>query len=84
MTQKVSDLILNLKADTKFIIQDLYKEEGKAIIGIVNSTDNLSLLVATGGASRMVKLIPYDLSKNKLIELILSRLLKESLNYSDN
>ena len=58
MTHKVSELIPGVKQNTEFVIHDLYKEEGKEILGTVKSTDSLSLKVAIKGGSRMVKLVP--------------------------
>ena len=58
MSNKVSDLIPNTKTGTEYVVHDLYREEGKDILSTLKPEDHLSLKVATGGGSRMVKLVP--------------------------
>ena len=57
MSNKVSDLIPNTKNVTEYAVHDLYREEGKDVLFTVKPSDQLKLMVTSGGGSRMVKLV---------------------------
>ena len=58
MSNKVLDLIPNTKNGTEYAVHDLFRDEGKDLLFKVKPQDQLTLKVATGGGSRMVKLVP--------------------------
>ena len=58
MSTKVSTLVPDAKPTTEYVVHDLYQDEGKDILGTLKGSDNLELLVKTGGSCRMVKLVP--------------------------
>ncbi|CAG2164960.1 unnamed protein product [Oppiella nova] len=51
-------ILPDAKPTTEYVVHDLYMDEGKDVLGTLKSSDNLELLVKTGGGCRMVKLVP--------------------------
>ncbi|XP_054161410.1 alpha-N-acetylgalactosaminidase-like [Oppia nitens] len=57
MSKTVSELIPDVKDNTKYEVHDLFLDDGKEILGTVGKNDRLELLVRPSGSVRMVKLV---------------------------